>query len=168
MLMQLAGPFALLYWLIGVCVFFLPGAIVFYWLAQHLPGQRSLYVWLSSVFNPVLGFTITFSIWLTSMLFTSTSLQEAIIYFRMLKPAWLYTSSQQGLLMILMLFLAMAIGCLPLPRLKHVLFIACLGYGALYIILGISALWRLHHGVQWLLPWNQPRPSTRLMIPMSC
>lgn len=162
MLIQLAGPLALFYWLIGTCTFFLPGAVVFYWLARHLPGQGSPYVWLSSVFNPVLGFTITFSIWLTSMLFTSTSLQEAIIYFRMLKPTWLYTSSQQGLLMILMLFLATAISCLPLARLKRLLFIACLGYGALYIILGASALWRLQHGGLWLLPWN--RPATQPLL----
>ncbi|GHO78535.1 hypothetical protein KSD_63060 [Ktedonobacter sp. SOSP1-85] len=156
MLMQIEEPSALLYWILGACIFLFPAALVLQWLIKRLPGQGSFYAWTSLVFGTVPGFIATFSVWITGMILTAASIENTVGYLRILKPGWLAMPVQQGIAMMIVLLLVTGISCIPLIHLKKLLFYACICYCALYIILGVDALLWLLHGHHSAQHWTQP------------
>lgn len=147
-----AGPSAISYWLLGGASFLLPCTIITRWLALRLPGQGSLYAWVSSVFGSTPGFIVTFGTWVAGLLLTATYIEEAADYLHLSYPAYLSTPTQYAFAMFLLFCLAVGISCLPLARLKHVLFVSCLLYCLLYLLLGAGAL-------GWLLQGHQSAAS---------
>jgi amino acid permease len=60
---QVAGPAAFSYWILGFLVFLIPGALITAHLGQMFPQEGSLYVWTQKALGPFWGFFAGFCAW---------------------------------------------------------------------------------------------------------
>jgi amino acid transporter len=62
------GPSHVIFWLIGITLFYLPSAAVAVWLNRVMPLEGGLYQWVKLGFNEAFGFIVAWNLWLFGML----------------------------------------------------------------------------------------------------
>jgi glutamate:GABA antiporter len=69
------GPSHLVFWLLGILLFYIPSGIVVAHLAREMPLEGGLYQWAKLRFGPLTGFLVAMNIWLNNVfLFPTLSL----------------------------------------------------------------------------------------------
>jgi len=69
------GPSHLVFWLLGVMLFYIPSGIVVAHLAREMPLEGGLYQWAKLRFGPLAGFLTAMNVWLNNVfLFPTLSL----------------------------------------------------------------------------------------------
>jgi len=69
------GPSHLVFWLLGVALFYVPSGIVVAHLAREMPLEGGLYQWTKLRFGPLAGFLTAMNVWLNNVfLFPTLSL----------------------------------------------------------------------------------------------
>ncbi|MDE2219335.1 MAG: APC family permease [Gammaproteobacteria bacterium] len=69
------GPSHLVFWLLGVTLFYIPSGIVVAHLAREMPLEGGLYQWAKLRFGPLAGFLVAMNVWLNNVfLFPTLSL----------------------------------------------------------------------------------------------
>ncbi|HET7618801.1 MAG TPA: APC family permease [Vicinamibacterales bacterium] len=62
------GPSHVIFWLIGITLFYLPSAVVAVWLNRVMPLEGGLYQWAKLGFNESFGFIVAWNLWLFGIL----------------------------------------------------------------------------------------------------
>jgi amino acid transporter len=62
------GPSHVIFWLVGITLFYLPSAAVAVWLNRVMPLEGGLYQWAKLGFNESFGFIVAWNLWLFGML----------------------------------------------------------------------------------------------------
>ena len=69
------GPSHLVFWLLGITLFYVPSGIVVAHLAREMPIEGGLYQWAKLRFGPLAGFLVAMNVWLNNVfLFPTLSL----------------------------------------------------------------------------------------------
>jgi len=72
------GPSHVMFWLLGIVLFYLPSAVVVIYLNRVHPLEGGLYEWARLGFNPFLGFLVAWNMWLNMVAILSyAGLQSA-------------------------------------------------------------------------------------------
>jgi diguanylate cyclase (GGDEF)-like protein len=146
---QFGGPSAFVYWLIGLITFLLPYAFVTQWLTHRYPGEGAPYLWIKRLARPHWTFILAFYIWIPGVLTVISVINHGLILSRYLLPGWFVTPLQQGIGIICLLIIAMALACLPLRRLKDLLGGMAILYLGVFVVLGSAGIW-------WLISGRSP------------
>ncbi len=144
------GPSHLMFWLLGILLFYIPSGIVVAHLAQEMPLEGGLYQWVKLRFGPLPGFLVAMNIWLNNVfLFPTLSLAILATAAYALGPqsAWIASSNAA----ILVLSFATTCGLMlvawrGLSIGKWVNNVGGLGFILLFVIVILSALPRWFSG----------------------
>jgi amino acid transporter len=104
------GPVSLLYLFLGALVFFLPCVVATVQLGVLLPNEGSLYNWTIRALNPFWGFFIGLCYWLTGVLASLTAGSAFVSTLQGLNHSWLNEPWQQGVVILVLIIIAGAIG----------------------------------------------------------
>ncbi len=149
---QLAGPSAFLYWMLGLLTFLVPTAYVTQWLAKRFPGQGGIYLWAVQILGPQWGFISAFCAWLSGTIATVSAIEGCTSFIQYLAPTWFAHPLQLCAAIIVLLGLAAAVNVLPLRILVRVLLVVVVLYLGVFITEGVA-------GVVWLLQGHAPAVS---------
>ncbi|HCI82526.1 MAG TPA: hypothetical protein DHW02_22860 [Ktedonobacter sp.] len=139
------GTASLLYWSLGFSTFLLPCAYVTYWLATRFPGRGGPYMWATRIMGTHWAFIAAFGAWLPCVFAVISTLANCLILLENILPAQRYVNPIVPLLFLLLfIFIATIAACLPLSRLRYILFVVTALYLAVPLLTGIA-------GVEWLL-----------------
>jgi len=65
------GSSHLMFWILGVTLFYIPSGIVVAHLATQMPLEGGLYQWAKLRFSPLVGFLVAMNIWIANLLLVS-------------------------------------------------------------------------------------------------
>lgn len=65
------GPSHVILWLVAMCLFYVPSAVVVIYLNRIMPLEGGLYQWAKLGFNDLIGFLVAWNLWLFAILNTS-------------------------------------------------------------------------------------------------
>jgi signal transduction histidine kinase len=156
---QGAGTATYFYWVLGIVTFLLPGAIVSEQLNRFLPVDGSIYVWTHRALGPLWGFLAGFCAWFPGLLgmlaasATIVTLMHGIaVQIQGSGLSWLATPWQQGVAVLVVLFLSGWLARFPLTMLmkwaKKVIALYC----AAVLVVGLA-------GLIWLITGHVPQTS---------
>ena len=89
------GPTHVVFWVIGILIFFIPLAVVIRFLGQVLPWEGGVYQWAKIGLGPFFGFIAAWNFWIYSIFLTSSlgiSIAESLAYAGGSSAAWMKTS----------------------------------------------------------------------------
>ena len=89
------GSTHLVFWVIGILLFFVPLAVVIRFLGQILPWEGGVYQWARVGLGPFYGFLAAWNFWIYSIFLTSSlgiSIAESLAYAGGPSAAWMTTS----------------------------------------------------------------------------
>lgn len=141
---QFGGPATFIYWILGLLTFLLPSAYITRWLARRIPGQGAPYLWAAHIIGANWSFFAAFCAWVPGVLSVVSAIEAGIVLIQYLVPTWFTTPLTQCLAILLVLFIATGLTCLPLQRLKSILSILAIGYVSTYFVIGLA-------GILWLV-----------------
>lgn len=151
------GTASLLYWLAGFCTFLLPCAYVTYWLTNRFPGRGGPYVWATRIMGTHWAFIAAFGAWLPCVFAVISTLVNCLLLLRNVLPPQAYANPIVPVLFLLLfIVIATIAACLPLRRLRYVLFVVTALYVAVPLLVGAAgALWLLsgHPSANRWLMW---------------
>jgi amino acid transporter len=85
------GSTHVVFWVIGILIFFVPLAVVIRFLGQVLPWEGGVYQWAKIGLNPFFGFVAAWNFWIYSIFLTSSlgiSIAESLSYLGGSSSAW--------------------------------------------------------------------------------
>jgi amino acid transporter len=85
------GSTHLVFWVVGILIFFVPLAVVIRFLGQVLPWEGGVYQWAKIGLNPFFGFLAAWNFWIYSIFLTSSlgiSIAESLSYVGGSSSAW--------------------------------------------------------------------------------
>src|SRR5712671_7563128 len=144
---QQAGASAFVYWILGFLTFLIPGAIVTGQLGLMFPGEGSIYVWTNKAFGAFLGFFAGFCAWWPGVLVMIATGDAVVALIQQLGGQFnanlLTEPWQQGLVIILVIALSLALSVLRFRVMQNFVNIVFLAYGGAILLIGLA-------GVLWL------------------
>jgi amino acid transporter len=152
----LGGAAAFTYWILGAVLFFVPCCIVCAQLGKLFPHEGSIYNWTYRAFRTFnrpslanfMSFFIAICAWLPGLLSIVSAADVIVSCMQALKPTWLATPWQQGLVIIAVVVLT---GAISIQRTRTVQNLVNFGFAATalaVLLIALSAsLWLLkgHH-----------------------
>src|SRR5579864_9221950 len=111
-----AGTFT--FWVVGGITFFIPCVIATAQLGHMFPHEGSLYNWTHRAFGGFWSFFVAFCAWFPCILLMIVASDVIVGFVQGLNPAWLTAPWQQGIVLILLVFLS---GVLAVQRFRVVL-----------------------------------------------
>ncbi len=158
---QLAGPAAFPYWVLGLLTFLLPSAYVTQWLAKRFPGQGGIYLWAMQILGPQWGFISAFCAWISGTIAVVSAIEGCTVFIQYLAPTWFTNPIQLCLAIFAILCIATAISIFPLRILTRILLVIAVLYlgvcmtqgiaGGIWLLRGHSAAVSLNTPAQWQL-----------------
>ena len=165
------GTASLLYWLTGFCTFLLPCAYVTYWLTNRFPGRGGPYLWATRIMGTHWAFIAAFGAWLPCVFAVISTLANCLILLENVFPSQQYVNPIVPLLFLLLFILiATIVACLPLRRLRYILFAVTALYVAVPLLVGAAGVWWLlsgHHSANIWLTWPTSFSTFRLVLSSS-
>ena len=134
--MQLAGPAAFAWWIIGFACFFVPGAVVAGFLGRAFPGEGSIYLWTHKAFGPFWGFFAGFCAWWPGVLVMVATGTSVIAFLGYAFPAvngW--PIQWQGVLIIGLIVLSALVAILRFRVTQNLVNIVFALYGLATVII---------------------------------
>lgn len=161
------GPTHLVFWLLGISLFYIPSGIVVAHLAREMPLEGGLYQWTKLRFGPLVGFLVAMNIWLNNVfLFPTLSLAILQMAAYALGPEASWIAGNK--LVILGMSLATTCGLMlvawrGLKVGKWVNNVGGLGFVLLFVIVILAALPRWLGGSSVTTPVSLAVPALSLM-----
>jgi HD domain/Amino acid permease len=143
---QFGGPVTFLYWGLGVLTFLIPSAYATRWLALRFPGQGAPFTWASRVLGLRWSTVTTFCAWWPGVFSVVFAVKASLTFIQYLNPAWFTTPTEQGIAMVAIIIVAIAIACLPLRFLKNTLLALAALYLSIFALIGAAGAWWLWSG----------------------
>jgi amino acid transporter len=161
------GPSHLVFWLLGISLFYIPSGIVVAHLAREMPLEGGLYQWAKLRFGPLVGFLAAMNIWLNNVfLFPTLSIAILQMAAYALGPQAGWIAADK--LVILGVSLAttgglMLVAWRGLKVGKWVNNVGGLGFVLLFVIVILAALPRWSGGSSVTTPVSLAVPALSLM-----
>jgi amino acid transporter len=146
--LQFAGPSVFIFWIVAFSTFLITGAFITAHLGRMFPEEGSLYVWTHKVLGPFWGFFAGFVAWWPGPLVMVAAGILVVAFAQQigtfLDQAWLTESWQQGIVILLVLWLGAALSLLRMRLTQNYVNLQFFFYGAAIFLMGLA-------GVIWLL-----------------
>ncbi len=146
---QANGASTLLYWLLVFVFFLVPRIVVTSMLTKRFVGKETPFHWAESEKGRTTGFFTAFCIWWPGVLIVASAIEAhtELMHFFARTSLWsLSTPLQQGLLIVTILLIAMAVACIPMGWLRYILTAIALPYLSIFLLLGGVGIWWLLSG----------------------
>ena len=152
---QAGGSSNLLYWLLVLVFFLVPRIVVNSSLIKRFVGKETPYHWVASAKGRTSGFFAVFCIWWPGVLIVASAIeaQTELTNFFARTSVWRLSSPlQQGLLIVSILLVAMAVTCIPIRWLRYILTSIAIPYLSIFLLLGGIGIW-------WLISGHASAPA---------
>jgi amino acid transporter len=141
---QVAGPAAFSYWILGFLVFLIPGALITAQLGQMFPQEGSLYVWTQKALGPFWGFFAGFCAWWPGVLVMVATGDAVVTLLQFIFSGGLPKAWEQGLVILAVLWFSAAMASMRLRMTQNYVNWAVVAYGAAIFVVGLA-------GILWLI-----------------
>src|SRR5258708_30352054 len=140
--------------MLGLVAVLIPGAIVTGQLGVMFPGEACIYVWTSKAFGAFLVFFARFCAWWPGVLVMIATGDAVVTLIQQLggqfNASLLTEPWQQGLVIILVIALSLALSVLRFRVMQNFVNIVFLAYGGAILLIGLA-------GVLWLAGGHAPQ-----------
>jgi amino acid transporter len=161
------GPSHLVFWLLGVSLFYIPSGIVVAHLAREMPLEGGLYQWAKLRFGPLTGFLVAMNIWLNCVfLFPTLSLAILQMAAYALGPQATWIASDKLAIAGMSLAATCGLGLIAWRGLKigkWVNNLGGIGFVLLFVIVILAAVPRWLGGSATTAPVSLALPALSLM-----
>ncbi len=141
---QVAGPAAFSYWILGFLVFLIPGALITAQLGQMFPQEGSLYVWTQKALGPFWGFFAGFCAWWPGVLVMVATGDAVVTLLQFVFSGGLPKAWEQGLVILAVLWFSAGMASMRLRMTQNYVNWAVVAYGAAIFVIGLA-------GVLWVI-----------------
>ncbi len=154
------------FWLGAMVLFYVPLAIVVFYLNRMMPLEGGLYQWAKSGFGEMAGFLTAWNLWVYAVIVTGAIIfvvPTDTAYILGAAGAWLPASKLATLALtgsVMIGITLVAIRGLDIGKWLHN--VGSIGIMTAYVILLLLPVWALfHHSIAHYdpIPWQPPRPS---------
>jgi len=95
-----AGASHVVFWLIAICTFFIPQALVVMHLSRQLPVEGGLYEWARLAFNDRIGFMVAWNLWLYAMIYVGLGGLLTVSFMSYVIPNGTWIASNKPLIIL--------------------------------------------------------------------